>query len=476
MHTPWLGAPDHMAWEFVLSNSSISYDTLIHYPHEGGTIMASLTARFIKVFTDQDSLMITAVIFDFISRFIQLYVVHKIFKTPLFFLFGAFTVLSVPAIIPFGTVNFGLHSLAACFPFIALYLMWLNKPSVKFHLWSGVFLGLALWFSYINVILIPIFFLHLLIARKEMRLVLYTAGTFLTVLALHIRVRYFADAGFHLNEFGIASIRGEEFAFGPDIVAHVYEIWWGPLSDSIIANPKASDYLITLSQIGVGILVIGLILGIVHLIREKKYKGSSYLWGGLLLILAFVMIYAISPFYYEGPHITNYVLYRHLTYILPLMALFAFWGYRNIRFGSIPPIAFILIGAISTGVLFKTFPEPNKDKLVVGWILGTKFGHDPEKLYDMVEQSEDRNRLYMGCGWGISSALFQDIDASENDLVSSKIDQLWDCFGKISTIEGRQSFLDGVQFAFEPYLDPKLDQKIYKRIEASITEMSLIER
>jgi len=51
-HEPWLNAPDQLAWDILLNEAilsgSLRYDQLIHYPHEGGTILISFMALIIK--------------------------------------------------------------------------------------------------------------------------------------------------------------------------------------------------------------------------------------------------------------------------------------------------------------------------------------------------------------------------------------------------------------------------------------------
>ncbi len=469
MHTPWEGAADHVAWEMVLSNTGVAYDTMIHYPHEGGSILMSLVGRFAKLFTDFNSLVISAVIFDLISRLIQLYVVFKLFKRPVFYLFAAFTVFSTPAIIPFGTINFGLHSISSCFPFILMYLIWRPSSNPKYERWCGAFLGLALWFSYSNVILFPIFILHLIISKKGSRPILYALGGFLAILTLHISVRYFADAGFHLHEFGIVSIRGESFSLSEtDTWAHLYEFWTGPFSDSLVANPEAKSSLIKLSRIASMILIGGILLSIFFVAKSKRHTENAHIFSGLLLIFSFVCLYSISPFYFDEPLISNYVLYRHLTYIFPLIAALSFWGFSQIKWGTILSVGAIVAGIISTVFLFKTFPEPQKDKTVVGWVLGFKFGHDPDKLYEIVENSnENQDQLYKGCGWGIASALFQDIDPTHPE-VASKIQQIHTCLDALPEELDRQQFMQGVHFAFEPYLEPQLNPGIFDMIIESL--------
>ena len=51
----WNQSPDQLAWELnlqeIFENGNWSYDSLIHYPHEGGTILISLFSLLFKPFT-----------------------------------------------------------------------------------------------------------------------------------------------------------------------------------------------------------------------------------------------------------------------------------------------------------------------------------------------------------------------------------------------------------------------------------------
>ena len=76
----WNLASDQIAWEILLSEGTLSYDQLIHYPHEGGAIVISFFSHVVKLFTTFNSLTITAFLVDFCSRWIQLSIVQKIFN------------------------------------------------------------------------------------------------------------------------------------------------------------------------------------------------------------------------------------------------------------------------------------------------------------------------------------------------------------------------------------------------------------
>jgi hypothetical protein len=161
VHTPWKFAPDHMAWEILLDESikegDFSYSHLIHYPHEGGTIVVSLFSLLINFFTPLNSLAIAAFILDFLSRLIQLYVVKKIFTNKVSLAFGLWTIFAMPCIIPWAGVSFGLHSISSLFPFVFMYLIWKDGASHRHSVIMGLFLGLAVWFSYANIPLIPVY-------------------------------------------------------------------------------------------------------------------------------------------------------------------------------------------------------------------------------------------------------------------------------------------------------------------------------
>ena len=71
-HEPWIHAPDQLAWEMVIEQGDLSYCQLIHYPHEGGSILFSLFSQLLELFTSFSSLTISAFLADFVVRFVQI--------------------------------------------------------------------------------------------------------------------------------------------------------------------------------------------------------------------------------------------------------------------------------------------------------------------------------------------------------------------------------------------------------------------
>lgn len=268
--TPWQQASDQIAWEILLEEGTWSYDQLIHYPHEGGSILISILSRFSLLFTDFHCLVITAFVFDFFSRYIQLSIVQRVFEGKIFYCFGVWTIFATPTILPWATVNFGLHSISSFFPFVLLYILWRNKDTIQAHLQNGLFLGVAIWFSYSNIVLVPVYFLFQIIKENRSKKWMYSLFVLILVLSFHIILRLNMDAGFHLEKTNLTSIRGTNFLWNDlNTWTRVYKVWFTALADAAIAVPNSIFILRYLKYLWLVIVFVG-IIGCL----KAYYKGN----------------------------------------------------------------------------------------------------------------------------------------------------------------------------------------------------------
>jgi len=460
LYTPWNEAVDQIAWEILLDQGSLSYDQLIHYPHEGGTIIISLLSHFFKIFTNFNSLTISAFVCDFAIRLIQLVIVKKIFDNKIAHLFGIWSIFATPAIIPWGVVNFGLHSLSSLFPFMLMYLIWLNKDSVKEQLQNGVFLGLAFWFSYINVVIIVVYFLFQIFKKEKSIKWIYALFSLSFILIIHFIVRGIADAGFSLEQLNVESIRGVEFLFNDlNTWKRLYEVWLNPLAGSIIAGLNIEHSLTINKYAWIFTFFLGF-LGWINLFLKGNY--SRRIGFNLITILFFISLYAISPFYYDSPNLGNYVAYRHLTYIFPLIALFILVGLNSYKYKTVLSTLFLLIGIYSSGLLFTSTKKQYNSEIdrPVGWVLGLKLGHDSERLYKIIETSNrDKKLLLQGVGWGMSTALFKNVESHDLKTINDKTYLLLDLIDDYPN-DCQHNLIDGVKFSFTDKVTPKLEKSI----------------
>ncbi len=453
IYEPWQSSPDHLAWELVIEQGHFDYAHLIHYPHEGGTILISLLSQLVELITSFSSLTILAFLCDFAVRFIQLKVVQKVISTEVSILFGLWTIFASPIIIPWGTANFGLHSISSVFPFLIVYILFAYNSSIKYQLYSGAFLALACWFSYSNIILVPFFFLFLVMTQVKIRKWAYTLVGFSVIALLHVLVRTQTDPGFHFSDFGLFSIRSESFSLAEiDMVERIQDV---PqvVANSLTALPHADEYS-SFFKIIIPILFLAAITGL-SISAWKKQTSWKFLLI-VAIILGYFASYIISPFFY--PKESGYfVMYRHLTYIAPLLALLIIMGLASFKH-KIIPISFVILCALQSSQVFTAEKTPPNDILTKasGWVLAFKFGHSPEDVIEIVDSNPKKSKLLIeGIGWGTCTALLQNQpDPSEKDVKAS-IRALNDIIG--SYPESYQPLLrNGVELAFSDGITPRL--------------------
>lgn len=462
-YTPWHLASDQIAWEILLNEGSLSYDQLIHYPHEGGSILISILSHLIKLFTAFNSLTIAAFILDFISRWIQLTIVHKVFDTKkITLLFGIWTIFGAATIIPWATVNFGLHSISSFFPFILLFLIWLNKDTPKQHICTGIILGLACWFSYSNIILILVYLLLKLFERKASYSWLYSLLSLAAILFIHVIVRQYMDAGFYLDAIKPTSIRGTEFMLDKaETWQRMYQVWYTSLANSIIAAPKSVYLVEWIKYVWLFIIIVGL-LGFIRTCFHRTYPKRIAI--NSLTILIFIFIYAISPFCSNIEKISSYIAYRHLAYILPLLSLITIIGLYTFKSRIILIPLFLLIAFYSSSLLFTqpfaTAMQKQVAEKAAGWVLVNKMGHDTKRLYHIISTSKyDDNLLIQGVGWGLSTILFKDLDENDSKGIEAKIALLKKGIEQFPS-KYKDALLEGITFSFSSDVTPRLQRSI----------------
>ena len=465
LYEPWLQAPDQMAWELVLDQRCFRYDHLIHYPHEGGTILMSLGSQIIKLFTNFSSLTILAFILDFAIRFIQITIVKQCFSINIATWFGLWTVFATPTLLPWGTVNFGLHAVASVFPFIIIWLLTQDKKTIKTYFIHGMLLGLTVWFSYSNLVLVPIFFLFLILKPLNFKNSVVSGLGFLAVIMLHVGVRYFFDPGFHLNELGLMSIRGVDFSIQDiGILNRLYHLP-SIIANSALALPDGINFMFELRWLYYLILVAA-IFGWTIQLKRGLFDKITYIVP--LIILLFLMIYLISPFF-ETREAGSYILFRHLTYILPLMALFIILGLKALKF-KIALLTFLSLGLFQSSQMFFTKKVDQQQEITkaAGWIMGTKLGHDISAITAIVDDKPEQGKLLkQGIGWGIASAILYEGKAFSRQKADEKVDELLALISQYPD-SYQSDLLEGVKFSFGEQLTPRLNPDLLIKIKNKI--------
>lgn len=470
---PWNQSPDQYAWEMILDHSfyegHFSYDQLIHYPHEGGTLLISILSLILKLFARHHSLVLSALILDFASRYVQLYVVRQVFKFQVSLAYGLWTIFAVPALIPWATVNFGMHSLCSFFPFVLLYLLWQGKHSRWHCWWHGMFLGLACWISYTNALLVPLYFLYMIVEKKPVRQWGCAFLSLALVLGIHAVVRTHADAGFHLAGYSVSSIRGTTFSLmEASTYDHVFAVWTHQFPGSTLLEsdlPGSSHTLrvlwLTLVFTGWGGYFLSRVL------RSSPPAASMGFW----LIPLFVTLYAVSPFFDDETHTRNFIAYRHFAYILPLVSLYAIHGLFSLRVHHVLLPLYLFCGIKGYFHMFDHKPATYLPVKEAGWVLCAKFGHDVGRLTGIVEATRyDQAELRKGIGWSLGTTLFEGLRKEDSLALRPKLDFLVQTLQEFPA-SYRPTLVMGVEYAFEgpvlPKLDPGILDRIHERLQAA---------
>lgn len=472
LYEPWNDAPDHLAWELIIEQHNVHYDHLIHYPHEGGTILVSLLCYIVEWFTSFSSLTIVAIVLDFFIRFLQINIVKRVFNLQTAMLFGGWTIFAAPFIIPWGTVNFGLHYVASVFPFILLFLLAQKKDSIKHHLMCGAFLGVAFWFSYSNIILIPVFFLYKILTRSNTKKWLYSSLSLGVLILLHLLTRQFFDAGFHVTSFAPTSIRGEVFSLNNINILHQLQNMPSVIANAMAGLPHTNQFMNILRP-AYYFLFVASIIGFLIAYKKHRFHNSVYLI--FLIILFFLIIYVLSPFIHLK-EVGNYASFRHLAYIVPLISLWIILGFLSSNYKYVV-IVFLLLGTYRTCQLFTMDHTPSKEMSIkaAGWVLGAKFGHDPEILTPILKDNPEKGILLsQGIGWGICASLMQGVDAPNMPESSSKVNELVEIVSIFPT-PYQNDLLEGIEYSFSDQVIPRLNKHFHVKVEEAWNKRSSID-
>ncbi|MDB9701701.1 hypothetical protein OAA53_03085 [Salibacteraceae bacterium] len=456
-HEPWLNAPDQLAWDILLNEAilsgSLRYDQLIHYPHEGGTILISFMALIIKKSGLTNALTIGALIIDLASRSVQVFIVSKISNRTVFHAFAIWTVFSLPSILPWSTVNFGMHSLFSFVPFLVILLAESRERTSKQIAITGILAGLAIWLSYVNIVIIPIMALALFLRNAKWQDYGLLYATCTGVLLIHIWVRSTFDPGFHLAEFSGTEVRGLDYSHLRDLETYkrLYLVFIEALPGSSMLPEMFGFDASTMRSIWNWFICVGVGATLITFLRNRN---QSILLA-LAISLIFVLLYAVSPFYDGHIDRDNYVYSRHLTYILPLLVFLTIYGLNKLRLNVIWLSLFIGLASIGSMRFMLQNSEANPKYREAGWVLGTKLGHDPERLGKIADQQPERSEALMeGMGWSITASILGTNLTEEERLAK---------FEKIRSgirDEHLESFNNGVQIAFEKGMQPKLEVKL----------------
>jgi hypothetical protein len=334
---------------------------------------------------------------------------------------------------------------------------------------GGLFLGLAFWFSYSNFILIPVFFLFLLLRKAPVKAWFWSGLSLMAVLAVHFLVRQYSDAGFHLDEFGLMSIRGENFSISEINVRDRLTRLPGVVANSALALPDSNLHMQVLRWV---YYLLCLLSGVGWFMAYRNHRFDRKVYLVFPMILLFLVIYLFSPFFY-AEDTGDYVMFRHLTYIMPLVSLMVVAGLASLRY-QVFVVIFLLLGVYRSGQLF-TLAKPSSHDMATkaaGWVLGTKLGHDTEALTSIVRDNPAKEALLIqGIGWGMGASLMHDIEVADTAETTSKIDELTELYFRYPESD-RGDLLEGIRFSFSDRVTPRLNPEVLVKIEEGIGKSS----
>jgi hypothetical protein len=406
---PWLQQPDQLAWELVVGTSGPDaptlYQRLIHYPHEGGTIPLAILALLVGPIACVPALSIIALLFDTGSRLVQLLVVRKTFPTDVLVWYAAFSALPIPGLLPWGTVNYGLHALAAFIPFVILWLTFREQRSHWDHAVDGVLIGLFSWFSYSTAVLIPLYIAF----RRDLfaRPIAWAGwlGGLVGVIVAHIAVRALADPGFHLPDFAPSTIRGMALdGVGGKFSAQWLGTWTSAFPGSSMLPPMLGFPAAAVRRIWALMILAGLVLALVAWWKERG--DHRPLIFCVLVLLAFGAVYSASPFFHGRPDREAFVHYRHWPFILPMGVLAAVGGLCTMKRAEPLLRTFLVFSLVGSLIAFTLPKERGPKAKETGYVLAIKFGHAPETLAAIARQDGGHEAdLMRGAGWGTLETL-----------------------------------------------------------------------
>lgn len=460
----WEAYPDQLAWGLVLEEAltqPLRLDQLLHYPHEGGTVLQSLLALALWLVAGAAPLGVpvlswVALSVDSASRAFQIGIVNRVFGRSSAILFGLWSVAAVPGLVSWATVNFGQHALSAWAPFALLAAAASRSSRWSGPIALGLVTGASVAWSYDSLTLVPTAaVLAAIDARPRWwRGAAAWAATTVAGLAPLAALRALFDTGFGLECLSGMSIRGIDFEL-PTILGTASRSWH-LLVDALPATsllPGLVRHDAGLTRLLWGLVVV---MGLIFAIRRPERRAALVV---IAVTVSWVVLFAASPFGIPPRTATTLIEVRHSTYILPLVVALAVHGLATSG-RALQLVAVVLIALSTTGTWLNEPPRlpPRLEAWHgTGWILGRKLGHDPERLTRLLRTCPDSNRraLVEGVGWGIAATLLQGVD----DPGDPRIDEVARLVQRFAP-ELRLMVIDGVRSAFSPTVSPRLNRHL----------------
>jgi hypothetical protein len=453
----WLGSPDQLAWgldiDAMLHNKSWSYTQLTHAPHEGAAFFISIFSLLLRPLQSfLPSLSLAALLIDAVGRFIQIRITQKILGTETACWFALWSILAVPLLIPWATVNFGLHALLSFVPFVFCWIVFKYQRTTWFPVICGVACGIAVSLSYNSIVLVAASVLFFLFdachpKRKIQKLFLFFAALGITLLP-HLVTRIY-DGSMNEATFSIRGVPLKPAAWRQ--LANLYSVWFTSLPGSLLLLP---------GRILCGTVFLFLLTGMIFYARAAQSK-ASYLPLGILVI--FIAAYACSPFYGREYGNTNYVYYRHLCYIIPLLAVLAIHGFVTAGVWKKTILAgWLLLCGVATIYYISSAAKAPPVYRAAGWVLAKKYQDRIELLFSIpsITPAEYREELVKGFGWGLGAAVLQGNNPASVEKLVVLINN--------APPGSRELLSEGLRYAFAKGVTPVLNPAFLAEIDSRV--------
>ncbi|NCI50622.1 hypothetical protein GWC95_11855 [Sediminibacterium roseum] len=453
---PWLASPDQLAWSLdidaMLQNGHWSYFQLMHAPHEGAGLFLGVFSILLKPLSSFiPSFSLVALLCDAAGRFIQVRVAQKLFGNETAWWFAWWSVLAVPVLLPWGTVNFGLHAILSFIPFLFCVVFVKYRHTKYFPVVCGVASAVAVSLSYNSVVLpiaaITVFLFDRAGDGKKVQTILLFCGSFLIALLPHVLVRMNFD-GPQSTVFAIRDVAVYSLNDAQPLV-NLYTVWFTSLPGSLLLLP---------GKLISGIVFLFLLGGFVFYVRAAKGKEKVL---PLVIVFVFVGLYSVGPFYGREYGNRHYVYYRHLCYIIPLMIVLMMHGFVVARVRLVLAVWLFVCGSASAYYMLGA-PKATPAYKAAGWILAKKYENAGDLLFAIpsVAPPGYRQELVEGFGWGLAAGLLRKNDPAS---VAKLVALIWSAPQDL-----RQSLRTGVRHAFDKGVTPVLDPSFLVEIDLKL--------
>lgn len=466
---PWVDSPDQLAWGLLLEEARdgpLRVDQLVHYPHEGASALVGLLAWLLPSrVVGLPALSAATLIVDTVGRVVQIAVVHRVFGSTVGTWFGWWTVVAVPGLLPWATASFGLHGLAAFWPFVLMALAARREGMQPVA--TGLVLGLAVAWALDSLVVLAAAVTFVFTAAPQGRRLRATVPVVLAAVAVLVPWWLLwtqLDVGFQLEKLGPLSVRGTS----PSVV----DLLWAPLrllAVPIVVIPGATWLPTVGGPLGTYALRLAWTVACgmgAGLVLSRRAAPAAMV--GVLALLWFFMAYAASPFYAASPLSGDYVAYRHLAFVLPLLVALAWRGVADAarwrRGFAVTLLGFGVLGAL--GQVVQSQDEPAVPPMrAAGWVLGRKLGHDVPRLSRLAASmsDDDRAELERGFAWGLTATVLgRGSVRGEESLL-----ELEELFKKFPA-SVRPGLVRGVADAFDPRATPRLEPALHDALRARL--------